>query len=108
MVKKFGLPADLPTYVIFITDGDNGDHAEAERAVREASAAPIFFQFVGIGRESFPFLSKMDTMSGRVIDNANFFSVSNLGQKSDDELYKLLLTEFPSYVKEARTKGLIK
>lgn len=103
-----GEKQDYPTYVIFITDGDSFDHKESEEAIKLASKGPVFFQFIGIGREKFPFLSKLDTMSGRFIDNANFFSISDLSAKSDDDLYKLLLTEFPSYVKEARTKGLIK
>lgn len=99
---------DYPVYVIFITDGQNGDRAEAEAAIKEAAKTGIFFQFVGIGRETFSFLRKLDTMDGRNIDNANFFSVENLSSKTDDELYKLLLTEFPAYVHEARVKQLIK
>jgi hypothetical protein len=99
---------DLPTYVIFITDGNCDDRAETEEAIREASKTGVFFQFIGIGSAGFPFLEKLDNLSGRNIDNANFFTVKDLQQKSDDELYNLLLTEFPSYVKEARQKGLIK
>jgi hypothetical protein len=47
-------------------------------------------------------------MNGRFIDNANFFKIENLNTKSDDELYSLLLTEYPQYIVEARSKGLIK
>lgn len=99
---------DLPAYVIFITDGNCDDRGETEEAIREASKTGIFFQFIGIGSAGFPFLEKLDNLSGRNIDNANFFTVKDLKQKTDDELYQLLLTEFPSYVKEARNKGLIK
>ncbi len=98
---------DLPTFVIFITDGENADHSAAEAAIIEASKAGIFFQFIGIGSASFNFLKKLDTMSGRNIDNANFFSVPDLAAKSDDELYGLLLNEFPSFVSQARSKGMI-
>lgn len=99
---------DYPVYVIFITDGDNSDKAETEKAIIEASNTGIFFQFVGIGSDRFPFLEKLDTMPGRNVDNANFFAVEDLHSKSDDDLYKLLLTEFPGYVHQARAKELIK
>lgn len=99
---------DLPVYVIFITDGENSDKSEAEAAIREASKHGIFFQFVGIGREQFQFLTKLDNLSGRNIDNANFFRVENLEAKTDNDLYELLLNEFPSFISEARTKQLIK
>ena len=99
---------DMPVYVIFITDVDNFDKKEAEEAIKEASKTGIFFQFVGIGGTKFPFLEKLDTMSGRNIDNANFFAVEDVTKMSDDDLYKLLLTEFPTYVHEARSKKLIK
>lgn len=99
---------DLPVYVIFVTDGENDDKIEAEAAITESSKAGIFFQFVGIGSENFRFLKKLDSMPGRNIDNANFFSVKDLAGKTDDELYGLLLVEFPSYVREAKSKGLIK
>lgn len=101
-------PLDLPVYVIFITDGENSDKSEAEAAIIEASKHGIFFQFVGIGSAQFTFLQKLDNLSGRNIDNANFFKVDNLANKTDEDLYKLLLTEFPSFIKEARTKNMIK
>ncbi len=99
---------DLPVYVIFITDGANYDESETEKALKEASKYGIFFQFVGIGLENFRFLQRLDNLSGRNIDNANFFKVDDLSRKTDEELYQLLLTEFPSFVTEARTKGMIK
>lgn len=100
-------PLEYPVYVIFITDGENYDKREAEQAIVEASKYGIFFQFVGIGSEQFNFLQKLDNLQGRNIDNANFFKVQDLASKTDDDLYNLLLTEFPSFVKEARSKNLI-
>lgn len=98
---------EMPTYVIFITDGENGDRGDAIEAITEASKAGIFFQFVGIGGASFNFLKKLDTISGRNIDNANFFEVHDLSHKTDDELYALLLNEFPFFITEARSKNMI-
>lgn len=101
--KKF----DMPVYVIFITDGENGDKSAAEEAIKNASRFGIFFQFVGIGGAQFTFLQKLDNLSGRVIDNANFFKVDDLSRKTDEELYQLLLTEFPSWIPQARAANQI-
>lgn len=106
--KKTYEKMDLPVFVIFITDGENGDRSNAELAISEASNAGIFFQFIGIGYDSFNFLRKLDTLPGRNIDNANFFSVPKLSEVDDDQLYKLLLNEFPSFVTKARNQQLIK
>lgn len=99
---------DIPVYVIFITDGSNSDVEQAKKAIRNASSYGIFFQTVGIGSSSFPMLETLDTLSGRKIDNANFFAAKNLSTISDSTLYNQLLFEFPSFIKEARTQGLIK
>lgn len=97
-----------PVYVIFMTDGENFDHSETEEIVREMSNAGFFIQFVGIGNESFRFLSKLDDLKGRKIDNANFFKCPNISRTTDDELYSLLMAEFPDWTKQARNLNLIK
>ncbi|SIC26393.1 Uncharacterised protein [Mycobacteroides abscessus subsp. abscessus] len=53
-------------------------------------------------------LEKLDTMEGRYIDNANFYHFKDIEQVSDEELYDHLLDEFPSWIKEAREKGVLK
>lgn len=105
--------SDLPTYVIFITDGENFDPAETKQAMIEASKHGVFFQFVGIcdsARTRFPQLEALDNMSGRLIDNANFFKLSNaeLVNNSDTDIYNLLLAEFPDWLKLAKSNNLIK
>lgn len=99
---------DLPVYVIFITDGETGNRSGCELAIKDASHNGIFFQFLGIGNEQFNFLKKLDTLGGRLIDNANFQSVNSLDGISDSDLYKLLLAEFPSWIPLAKAKNLIK
>ncbi len=98
---------DIPAYVIFITDGANSDHGATESILKEVSNYGLFFQFVGIGSASFPFLEKLDNLAGRLIDNANFFKVTSLDAMSDDDLYNKLLGEFPDWLKLARTNNLI-
>lgn len=101
---------DIPTFVIFITDGDcfNSDKDKATKAIRKASDKPLFWQFVGIGSSSFNFLEKLDDMDGRVVDNADFLKISDLTKLNDEELYKALLGEFPDWLKAAKSKNIIK
>lgn len=96
-----------PIYVIYITDGQNSDKSDTDSIIREASGHPIYFQFVGIGNASFSYLEKLDDLSGRVVDNAGFFQANDLERLSDDELYSKMLKEFPSFVKEVRSKNWI-
>ena len=105
--KKEVVKSGDPVFVIFITDGNNSDKSEARKAITEASKQPIFFQFVGIGSASFPFLEELDTMSGRYIDNANFFKAKDITNMSDAVLYSNLMNEFPSWINEAKSKNLV-
>jgi vWA found in TerF C terminus len=99
---------DMPLFVIFITDGNNDDKRDTTEAMQEASKHGIFWQFVGIGDEDFPFLQKLDDLSGRLIDNASFFHAENIDKLSDTELYNALLGEFPVWTKQARAHNLIR
>lgn len=91
-------------YVLFITDGDCLDSNQAENAMRDVSSKGIFWQFVGIGgnKNQYAFLNKLDNLTGRKIDNANFAYIQDLNKTSDNEFYKLLFTEFPKWYKEFR------
>lgn len=100
-------PAQHPTLVFFLTDGENDDHNAARRMIQGTSKYPIFWQFVGIGDEEFEFLQELDEMEGRFIDNANFFQVNDIAKISDEELYDRILNEFPMWLKEAKQKGLL-
>ena len=113
--------ADLPVYVMFVTDGGTSDQATTEKQLRWASNEPIFWQFMGIGKgrkskskflaafadSDFPFLEKLDELGGRLIDNANYFSVSSPDEHSDADLYDLLMTEYPGWLKLAKQHGLL-
>jgi stress response protein SCP2 len=111
----------LPVYVMFVTDGTTSDKPLTERQLRWASREPIFWQFMGIGKgkkskskllasfadSDFPFLEKLDELDGRLVDNAGFFSVSSPDEYSDAELYELLMDEYPGWVKQAASLGLL-
>lgn len=98
-------PAKEPTFIVFINDG--GCKRTIKKPIVESSNKPIFWQFVGIGDSNFDVLEKLDTMEGRVIDNANFFHIKDIENISDEELYNNLLNEFPEWLAEAKTKGIL-
>jgi hypothetical protein len=99
---------DTPVYVIFITDGNNYDKSETEEIIQKMSKEGFFVQFIGIGKEQFQFLDKLDNLPGRLIDNVNFFKINDIRNCPDNELYAGLMKEYPTWVKEAKTNNLIK
>lgn len=103
--------AELPVYVIFVTDGDCSDVRESLNYIKEISNKEIFWQFVGVGYSTFRTLEQLDTVSGRVVDNANFFQIrdsSELLSMTDEQLYGKLLHEFPDWLKQAKQLNIIK
>jgi hypothetical protein len=55
----------------------------------------------------FTFLERLDEMSDRYVDNSDFFSIENPESIADQELYDLLMTEYPNWLKLAKTKNLL-
>ena len=96
--------SDVPAYVIFLTDGAIASNAK--NPIIRSSKLPIFWQFVGIGSCYYGLLEELDTMSGRYIDNANFFALDDFRSVDNSELYSRLLNEFPDWLKEAKRKGI--
>ena len=116
--RKKPAPLDVPIYVMFVTDGDTFDRDQTTKQIVNASFEPIFWQFMaidearkglfGVSRKSqFNYLEQLDTLEGRYIDNAGFFSVQDPAAIPDNELYDLLMGEYPQWVKEAQVKGLL-
>jgi hypothetical protein len=80
-----------PVLVLFFTDGGFRKKGPISELMRAASSAPVFWQFVGIGRANYGVLERLDDMEGRVVDNAGFFAIDDIDQVSDDDLYQRLL-----------------
>ena len=97
----------VPAYVLFITDGGVNHRKEIQNIITEASHLPIFWQFVGVGGQNYGILEKLDTMTGRYVDNAGFFALDDFKKVSNEELYARLLEEFPKWLEEIRKKGMI-
>ena len=100
--------SEIPAYVIFISDGAFDNENSVKSLIVEASKRPIFWQFVGVGGYGYGVLERLDTMSGRYVDNANFFALDDFRHVESSKLYSRLLNEFPQWLQEARNKSIIK
>ena len=100
--------SDIPAYVIFISDGGIYHKKEITQLLIESSRLPIFWQFVGVSGKNYGILENLDTMSGRYIDNANFFALDDFRRLEISELYSRLLNEFPGWLKAAKRAGIIR
>lgn len=92
-------PSTTPSFVIFITDGDNFDEAQTNAVVRELSNYNMFVQFVGIGNgSSFHYLKELDNLSGRKHDNTGFIAVKDMNKMNDQELYTEMLRQYNDWL----------
>lgn len=118
-----------PVLVLFFTDGDSSDRKDTEDDLKIASIRGIFWKFIGINSNTsffeklsiffcklfrinrrpvgFGFLQKLDRMSGRKVDNANFIHIDDLKNIKDDELYRRLLEEFPYWLNQAKEMKIV-
>lgn len=96
-----------PALIIFQTDGEPNDRKAAERVLREASKLPIFWAFVGFGGRV-DFLTKLDDLRRRVVDNASFFHAANPHAVTDAQLYDGITAEFAGWLTAARAAGILR
>lgn len=93
-----------PAFGIFITDGENSDTDKTDVAIRKSSRYNIFYQFVGIGRENFRYLQKLDDLDGRDVDNTAFIRVSDFSKLDDEQLFAKLLEQYPQWLRAKNLK----
>jgi len=110
VIKKYTQekPSKLPTFIVFLSDGGVTNEQEIKKSIVDAAKYPIFWQFVGLAGFNYGILERLDSMGGRLVDNANFFHLDDLGKITDEQLYERLLNEFPAWIKQARLKGILK
>lgn len=96
-----------PVFVLFVSDGGVHKNAEITKLMKEAASLPIFWQFVGIDGHNYGILEKLDTMSGRIVDNCGFFAIDDLRAVSEEQLYDRLMTEFPDWLRSAKALGIV-
>ncbi len=97
-----------PIYMLFISDGGVTDSRKITKAITEAAKLPIFWQFIGISGRDYGVLERLDEMTGRVVDNCNFFALDDLNQISEEELYERMMSEFPDWLKAAKAAGIVR
>lgn len=88
-----------PVFVIFITDGANNDRGATNTVIRNSANERIFIQFVGIGDEEFQYLQKLDDLKDRPVDNTGFIKVKDFEMLKDEEVYNMLLSQYPEWLK---------
>ncbi len=108
VIKKYTTEKGDPAFVMFLTSGAIKDKERVKKLLIDSSTYPIFWQFIGIGEIDFQYMKELDHMTGRIIDNANFFQLNDIDRLSDDQLFHRLLNEFPAWLQELRKMGIIK
>lgn len=91
-------PSEIPSFIIFITDGENWDVEETNKIVKELSNYNMFVQFIGIGDEDFRYLKSLDDMKGRKHDNTGFTAVRDMNRMTDEELYTEILRQYKDWL----------
>jgi hypothetical protein len=98
--------ATSPALVIFQTDGEPDSRPATEAALRRAATLPVFWAFVGFG-SNIEFLEKLDTLTGRTVDNASFFHAANPRTVSDAALYDGIVGEYAAWLTAAQAAGIV-
>lgn len=130
------LKQDLPWYVGFITDGqDGGWLRECISQFQALSHEPAFVQCIALGADydsregaknggflsgffgtrnnngvptEFEFLARLDSnVPGRLVDNANFFATSYPTALSDKDFFDRMMGEYPEWLGKAKQAGLL-
>lgn len=96
-----------PALVIFQTDGEPQDRDAARLQLAQASRLPIFWSFVGFGPYEVGFLKQLDTMRGRLVDNAGYFHAGDPLHLSDADVYDGITREYGAWLAAARAKGIL-
>ncbi len=105
-VIEYFKDSKLPVYIVFISDGGVAGKTAMKKLLTDAAKFPIFWQFVGIGGKNYGILEQLDDLSGRIVDNCNFFSLDDIEAIDAPELYDRLFDEFPQWLTEAKDKGI--
>jgi hypothetical protein len=110
----------VPALVIFQTDGSPQNRQAAVDRICQYARLPLFWQFVGFGEDreydeddeyGLGFLQRLDDIpvpAKRPIDNSDFFAVGeDPREMRDSVLYNRLMSEFPGWLTQARSMGIL-
>jgi hypothetical protein len=96
-----------PVLAVFLTDGAPDSKPKAVEEITRASYAPVFWQFLSIGSENIAFLQKLDDLDGRYVDNADYKPVGDVDRTKPEDLYEMVLDEYPGWLDGQRQRGHI-
>ncbi|HHP7240661.1 MAG TPA: VWA domain-containing protein [Cyclobacteriaceae bacterium] len=125
IAQKEVFSSDYPVFVLFVTNGETINIKETVEQIVESSYEPCFWQFITLGvtakemgkgfwawlkkpfAEDYSFLQKLDLMKNRFVDNAGYTNVTNPSDLTDSEFYELIMDEYPYWLKQAQSNGLL-
>lgn len=78
-----------------------GGSSKPQAAPKQSSTRPP-------SSSGFQFLVDLDNLSGRKVDNANFFAVEDPAKVESSEMYRLLMMEYPQWLQDAKAAGILR
>jgi hypothetical protein len=95
-----------PGLVVFQSDGNPDNQAAAREAIQVASRLPLFWAFVGFGRDT-DFLRSVDAITGRKVPNASFVDAIVPGDLTASALYEVVTRGLSVWLDAAKEKHVI-
>jgi hypothetical protein len=113
---------NTPLYVLFVTDGDASDSKLAAQEIMDSSREAIFWQFLALGDSptekkgffkkllstNFDFLERLHQIRNRFVDNAGVCIVPDPAESGDEAFFQLLMSTYPTWLKAARAKNVLR
>ncbi len=85
-----------PVFLMFITDGDNNDHDEFEKTLKQLRSDNIYIQMVCIGNDNFSYAKRVADAE----PNVGFCEIRNVKALNDEQMMeKLVSDEFVNWAK---------
>jgi hypothetical protein len=95
-----------PGLVVFQSDGNPDNQAAAREAIQVASRLPLFWAFVGFGRDT-DFLRSVDGITGRRTPNASFVDAIVPNDLTAEAMYEVIAQGLATWLTEAKEKHVI-
>lgn len=93
-----------PSCVLFITDGSITANNEIAELLRRSSFMPVFWQFIGVGGNSYGILEHLDTIERMNLLNADFLAIEDFKSFSVSDLYDHILKSLSSWIDASAEK----
>lgn len=105
---------DSPALVLFQTDGEQEDSTDAEKALLSSRDLPIFWQYIGMGKTTFPCLERLAWKPGGTVNNAGMIIDPCRTQDdrlvsvlSDNQLYGQISNNYARWLYAAKRAGIL-